>query len=1431
MATVGEGVKANDIGPESHFTDYLIKEKFFLTALEFHYELLERGISYSRMSLSTLDSADLRTGSEDQNTLEDQLKARGSELATSPTPTNSEFEAFRDSEPASDTESRALRFLINEYLLHNGCKMSAVQFAEECDVVDQQDLDDWDDVGLTCDRPPDLLCLLRASWSLPRNVSLQRAPFPRVVQNSCISIPSTPSANATIASNLLILDVETQTDSSFESLLKELETGKISLSALKCNFEATKAELEVSRQQIGELRGKVTRIEAENLSLAQESTYWRNQLLCLKREYPDLVGTTVKTPSRNPVPSETATIIKHEEPPTEGYNLEAEKSSEESGREEVSSPAVRPTSPPMDSSESTIALRKIVINQPQFTRRCAAEFVRCASALLPSTEAGDAPLEACRLADTLDEINITIGSHIEDILKYLPDDRKALALPLLVQAICLHPDGAVRDKLLRSLFNLFTDSPEAETSMVEMKRAVTILRQCRDLATCLGPLRIECELLPQIWSQLNEHPSICLRKLLLSACGVMAPATPSRLRSSLLLSILMQSLEDEHTEAVRAVALRSLAAVVVLMEDRDKLPDLVTTFDSILRADWSRLPLPTAPLPCPRPHSGGGGVGYVGACSSALSASCDWLLPTIAQWCLEVDSFNNLLLDPWLERLKCLCFVVTTSNSKLKTDATSLRLKTSFSLNELFRILTVLNRLVPFTFASILQSLAFIRPDGEDSDELTLEVVHEANDGENEEEQSEEGEDAKMSSIGTEQCDRLFTPQYILGKRRYEQLLESFDHILSGEKATQRRSKRPRDQKSALSGEEEEDEKSVEIEEDSESTGSELIASVVGSEDKWPAMDELRCKHLLYIAQMMRSISPQPNSSSTVETTDNTLEYLEQDPVSPQEFVALMQVQFDENHCAPWGLPPTSNILSLCKELCFYVSLFGKMFGAAAVNSYLSEPFRTLLMERSTQGYFEFNLKALTSGVFAGYCCLLASTKSKSEFSKMKTLIANAIFLHSRDSCSLHGVRAAIMALCHSEDAMLVAHEVILPALQSCASCADPAVRRTASKIFYSLVAYLADAVDFDATSAPNTTTVKSIDLTSHPLSKQQTKHHPFTPVTPGGLLEECWQLANQLARDDYTSIGAVGPSDSSSAIGVEAPAIDEHSVDWSCIAVALGPLFCLYSRMLRSSSHVTDSDLKERRNLSENVRIADQVLALMERLMAMVSAESQSALDPSGVHFLIQQQHWETLVCGLLQVANRLFPICPEEFRDTKILPWLYRLTEINNMISDMEQRSRLRQRLISVFSTAAFRLGTEDAMMKWILPGLDRLRLDLVEANEKSSAAELEQLSSDLRQRLSNHTSSLPVPTAAATDTAKNRLRQKFANLLTSAALVALLVEDFPSVGAMRVSGYRYLLDEPEDFEIFEPEDGDEVEIRDNQRAHLLGRLSKRHLRNLAG
>lgn len=88
-------------------------------------------------------------------------------------------------------------------------------------------------------------------------------------------------------------------------------------------------------------------------------------MILIDRDYPLLVGTTMKTTSRNLAPSEPATITRHEQPVTDSGDWEAEKSFEENDREEASSPAVGSS---MGASESIVTLRKLVINQPQFTR-------------------------------------------------------------------------------------------------------------------------------------------------------------------------------------------------------------------------------------------------------------------------------------------------------------------------------------------------------------------------------------------------------------------------------------------------------------------------------------------------------------------------------------------------------------------------------------------------------------------------------------------------------------------------------------------------------------------------------------------------------------------------------------------------------------------------------------------------------------------------------------------------------------------------------------------------------------------------------------------------------------------------------------------------------------------------------------------------------
>ena len=72
-------------------------------------------------------------------------------------------------------------------------------------------------------------------------------------------------------------------------------------------------------------------------------------------------------------------------------------------------------------------------------------------------------------------------------------------LPLFLTAIQKHPDTKVRDQLLHLLFNL-TKKPDSDQRKV-------ILRGFKKMARTLGHEKVETELLPQLWEQLDhKHP-------------------------------------------------------------------------------------------------------------------------------------------------------------------------------------------------------------------------------------------------------------------------------------------------------------------------------------------------------------------------------------------------------------------------------------------------------------------------------------------------------------------------------------------------------------------------------------------------------------------------------------------------------------------------------------------------------------------------------------------------------------------------------------------------------------------------------------------------------------------------------------------------------------------------------------------------------------
>lgn len=196
----------NQFSGPAHFekiANYLIHENFALTALEFYMELLEMGHEVVRLkeyfsnpenfekskfpenstltnklirtsSIQTFDSLDFSRYSDDGERCEnDRIAVLEFELRKAQEKIHSLRSALtRSSETAKKIqgdskinrvnsncvlfEKRAMNFLINEYLLKQGYKLTSVTFSEE---NDNQDFDDWDDVGLNISKPGDLMTL------------------------------------------------------------------------------------------------------------------------------------------------------------------------------------------------------------------------------------------------------------------------------------------------------------------------------------------------------------------------------------------------------------------------------------------------------------------------------------------------------------------------------------------------------------------------------------------------------------------------------------------------------------------------------------------------------------------------------------------------------------------------------------------------------------------------------------------------------------------------------------------------------------------------------------------------------------------------------------------------------------------------------------------------------------------------------------------------------------------------------------------------------------------------------------------------------------------------------------------------------------------------------------------------------------------------
>ena len=81
-------------------------------------------------------------------------------------------------------EKRTLNFLIKNFLVTAGYKLTAITFSDE---VTGQDLDSWSAVGLNCSAPPSLLSFYRYFYNAGPNKYLNKIEV-RMLRGICFSV-------------------------------------------------------------------------------------------------------------------------------------------------------------------------------------------------------------------------------------------------------------------------------------------------------------------------------------------------------------------------------------------------------------------------------------------------------------------------------------------------------------------------------------------------------------------------------------------------------------------------------------------------------------------------------------------------------------------------------------------------------------------------------------------------------------------------------------------------------------------------------------------------------------------------------------------------------------------------------------------------------------------------------------------------------------------------------------------------------------------------------------------------------------------------------------------------------------------------------------------------------------------------------------------
>uniref|UniRef100_A0A8C6Y2G5 LisH domain and HEAT repeat-containing protein KIAA1468 n=1 Tax=Naja naja TaxID=35670 RepID=A0A8C6Y2G5_NAJNA len=567
-------------------------------------------------SISTLDSLDFARYSDDGNRETDErvavlefelrkaketiqaLRANLTQAAENEVPLQ-ERRNYKSSpeiqEPIKPLEKRALNFLVNEFLLKNGYKLTSITFSDE---NDDQDFELWDDVGLNIPKPPDLLQLYRDFGNH------------QVIAKDIVDVAVGPEEDELEATTPILENIPVfGTSESIElfflccSEIDYLRSQKTSIPTICDTVQSTSAQVPPT---LPADNGKYLDIKSSSND--------------------DKLGRT-----------EEEIILKESECRTSKEDIGIPFAYKE--REKF--PSCSPSN-------------KVVIHFDKPNRKLSPAFHQALLSFCQMSAESRLGSEVSRIADSEKSVMLMLGRCLPHIVPNVLLAKREELIPLILCTACLHPEPKERDQLLHILFNLIKRPDDEQRQM--------ILTGCVAFAQHVGPTRVEAELLPQCWEQINhKYPE--RRLLVAESCGALAPYLPKEIRSSLVLSMLQQMLMEDKADLVREAVIKSLGIIMGYIDDPDKYQQGFELLLSALGDPSERV----------------------------VSATHQVFLPAYAAWTTELGNLQLHLIPTLLSKIE------------------KLLMESEHGLDEhkLHMYLSALQSLIPSLFALVLQDAPF----------------------------------------------------------------------------------------------------------------------------------------------------------------------------------------------------------------------------------------------------------------------------------------------------------------------------------------------------------------------------------------------------------------------------------------------------------------------------------------------------------------------------------------------------------------------------------------------------------------------------------------------------------------------------------------------------------------------------------------------------